>query len=231
MARKLLKFLMALFMVTLISGVIFFYLSGRSEHSSQESTNYRSVKTKKDPTIRGFRFSGYHEGQKAITIKAAKFSVEKKKIGIFKFSVVRAARFRGAEIDLYVNNDSSADSLQDKRTITTKGLFLKETIPVSLLNGATSAVFEPVKINFCLNDTPITQIRAKRATFEPLQGRIVLDGKIFATAALNQLSTNRLMIYPEKGIIKVNNNFVLKTESQQISGEKLTTDLFLKKVD
>jgi hypothetical protein len=231
MARKYLKFLAILIMLTLISCVIFFYLSGSSNLPLQEKKNYPSLKKKKDLTIRGFRFSGYHEGQKAITIKAAKFSVEKKKIGIFKLSLARAARFRGAEIDFYVNNDPSAADLQDKKTIALDGIFSKETFPVSVLNGATSAVFEPVKINFCLlDDTPVTEIRAKRATFEPLHRRIVLRGEIFATAGFSQLSTNRLMIYPEKGIIEINNKFVLKTQNEQIIGEKLTTDLFLKKV-
>ena len=230
MAKKFIKILLVFFMLTLISAVIFSYLSGRSENPLQEKAYYHSVKREKSPSITGFRFSGYLEGQKAITIKAAKFSFEKKKIGFLKLSLLRAARFRGAEIDFYLNNDSSDGSLQDKRTITTKGLFSKEAFPVSLLKGATSVVFEPVKISFCLDDTPVTEISARRATFEPLQCRLVLDGKIVAKTAPNQLSTNRLMIYPENGIIKVNNKFVLKTESEQISGEKLTTDLFLKKV-
>ena len=159
MAKKLLKIFMALFILTLISGVIFFYLSGRSEHSSQENTHYRFSKKKNDLTIRGFHFSGYHEGLKTIAIKAARFSTEKKKIGIFKLSPLRAARFRGAEIDFYLNSDSSDGSLQDKRIITTRGLFSKETLPVSLLKGSTSVVFEPVKISFCLDDMPVTEIQ------------------------------------------------------------------------
>jgi len=218
-------------MLTLISGVIFLYVSDNSKNSSQDKTNHFSSRKKKDLTIRGFHFSGHHEGRKAITIKAAKFSVEKKKIGIFRLSPLRAARFRGAEIDFYVNNDQSAAGSQDKKDITIKGLFSKETIPVSLLKGATSAIFEPVKINFCVDDTPVTEIRAKTATFDPRRRRIVMHGDIFATAGFNQLSTNRLMIYPEKGIIEVNNKFVLKTQGEQINGEKLITDLFLKKMD
>lgn len=230
MARKHLKFLIILFMLILISGVIFLYVSDTDKHSSQDKTNHFSFRKKKDLTIRGFRFSGFHQGRKAITIKAAKFSVEKKKIGIFKFSPLRAARFRGVEIDFYVNNDPSAESLQAKNAITIKGLFSKDTIPVSLLKGAASAVFEPVKINFCLNDTPVTEIRAKTATFDPRHRRIVMQGDIFATANSNQLSTNKLMIYPDKGIIEVKHKFVLKTQSEQMNGEKLTTDLFLNTV-
>jgi len=218
-------------MLTLISGVIFLYVSDSYKHSSQDKTNHFSFRKKKDLTIRGFRFSGYHEGRKALTIKAARFSIEKKKIGIFKLSPLRAARFRGAEIDFYVNNDPSNEGLTDKKDVNIKGLFSKETIPASLLKDSTSAVFEPVKINFCLDDAPVTEIYAKRATIEPLKRRIVLAGKIVATAAPNKLSTDRLMIYPEKGRIEVSNKFVLKTESEQISGEKLTTDLFLKKVE
>jgi hypothetical protein len=220
-----------LFMLTLFSGVIFLYVYDSYKQSSQEKTNHFSFRKKKDPTIKGFRFSGYHEGQKAITIKAAKFSVEKKKIGILKLSPLRTARFRGAEIDFHVTTDSSAEGSHDKKEAAIKGVFSKETIPASLLKGAASVIFEPVKINFYLDDTPVTEIHAKKASIDPLQRRIVLKGKIVATAAPNRLSTNRLMIYPEKGIIEVNNNFVLKTQGEQINGEKLITDLFLKRVD
>jgi len=219
-------------MLTLISGVIFLYVSDSVKHSSQDKANHFSFRKKKDLTIRGFHYSGYHEGRKALTIKAAKFSIEKKKVGIFKFSPLRAARFRGAEIDFYVNNDPSAAGSQDKKDVTIKGLFSKETLPASLLKGASSAIFEPVKINFCsLDGKPVMEIRAKRATFDPRRRRIVMDGKILATASSNELSTNRLLIYPDKGIIEVNNKFVLKKQGEQINGDKLTTDLFLKKVD
>jgi hypothetical protein len=189
------------------------------------------VKKKKDLTIRGFRFSGYHEGQKTITIKAAKFSIEKKKIGVFKFSPMRAARFRGAEVDLYVKNERFAEKLQDQKDIIIKGLFSQETMPVSALKGATSLVFEPVKINFYLDDISTTQIRARKATLDPRQRRVILTGQILATTALNQLSTERLMIYPEKGIIEVDNKFVFETKVERITGEKLTTDFFLNKID
>ena len=232
MARKHLKLLLILFMLTLICGVTFLYISDSVKQSSQNKRNHFSSRNKKGLTIRGFRFSGYHEGQKTLTIKAARFSVEKKKIGILKLSPLRTARFRGAEIDFYVNNDPSAAGLSVKKDITIKGLFSKETIPTSLLKGATSAVFEPVKINFCLLDgKPVTEIRAKRATFDPRRCRIVMDGKILATASFSELSTNRLLIYPDKGIIEVKNKFVLKTQSGQITGEKLTTDFFLEKVN
>lgn len=231
MAVKHLKFLLIFFMMTLISGVIFVYLSERSNQSLQIKKNYLSLKKKKDLTIRGFHFSGYHQGRKAITIKAVRFSVEKKKFGVFKFSPLRTARFRGAEVNLYVNNDGFTENQQDKKDMIIKGLFSQETMPVSALKGVTSILFEPVKINFYLDDTSTTQIRANKATIDPRQRRVILWGKILATSALNQLSTERLMIYPEKGLIEVNNKFVLKTQSGKITGEKLATDLFLKQRD
>jgi hypothetical protein len=228
MARKHLKFLLILIMLTSLSGVIFCYLSGKSEQSSQEATKSYFVKLKKDPTIRDFRFSGYHQGKKAITIKAVKFSVEKKKIGIFKFSPLRAARFRGAEINLYLDNIQLTDGLPNQQDIIVKGLFSQETMPTSALKGATSVVFEPVKINCYLDDTNLTEIHARRASLDSRRRRLILQGKILVTSASNQLATERLIIYPEKGIIEVNNTFVLKTQSEKITGDKLTTDFFLK---
>jgi hypothetical protein len=231
MARKNINFLLITFILTLFSGVIFFYLSGKSELSSQENLKHRSVKNKKDLTIRGFRFSGYHEGQKAVTIKATKFSVEKKKIGIFKFAPLKAARFRGVEVDLYLNSIKVTNGVAKPKDIIVKGLFAKETMPFAALKGATSIIFEPVKISVYLDDTSKTQIRASKATLDPRQRRVILRGQILATSASNQLSTERLMIYPEKGIIEINDKFILKTNSERITGEKLTTDFFLNKVE
>jgi hypothetical protein len=218
-------------MLTLISGVIFLYVSDSYKQSSQDKSNHFSFRKKKDLTIRGFRFSGYHEGRKALTIKAARFSIEKKKIGIFKLSPLRAARFRGAEVDLYLDNIQHADGSPNQKLMIVKGLFSEETMPVSVLKGVTSMIFEPIKINFYSDDTSVTEIHARKATLDLRQRRVVLQGKILATSALNQLSTKRLLIYPEKGIIEVNDNFVLTREGEQITGDKLITDLFLKKVD
>ena len=231
MARKHLNFILLTFVLTLLFGVIFSYLTGKSELSSQENIKKPSLKKKKDLTIRGFRFNGYHEGKKSITIKAAKFGFEKKRIGIFKFSPMRAARFRSAEVDLYLDRIQLSDGLLDQKDVAIKGLFSQKTMPVSAFNGATSVIFEPVKINFYLDDTNVTEIHAREATFDPRRHRVILRGQIQATTASNQLSTDRLMIYPEKGIIEVNNKFVLKTKGEQITGEKLTTDFFLRKVD
>ena len=231
MARKKLNFILIAFILTLLSGAIFFYLSEKTKRSSQKNLKHQSLIKQRDLTIRGFRFSGYHEGKKTITIKAAIFGVEKKKIGIFKLSPLRAARFRGAEVDLYVNNIPSNDVLQDKKKMIIEGLFSQEAMPVSALKGATSVTFEPVKINFYLDDTSTTQIRAGKATLDPRQRRVILQGQILATAASNQLSTERLVIYPEKGIIEINNKFVLETKGERVTGEKLKTDFFLRKVD
>jgi len=209
----------------MISSALFFYFHRESKHSPVGKKNYPSLQRKKDIVIKGFRFNGYHEGRQTITIKAAKFSIEKKKIGIFKFTLVRAAKFRDAEIDLFINED-----LPGKNETTIKGLFSQETPLGSSLKGATSIIFKPVKINFRFANAPVTKIHASKATFDSSRQRIILKGQIIATAESNQLSTNRLMIYLEKGTFEIKNKFVLKTQSGQITGEKLITDFFLKKL-
>ena len=54
-------------MLTLICGVIFLYVSDSYKHSSQDKANHFSFRKKNDLTIRGFRFSGYHEGRKTLS--------------------------------------------------------------------------------------------------------------------------------------------------------------------
>ena len=103
-------------------------------------------------------------------------------------------------------------------------------IPPSDLKGSVSAICEPVKINLYLDDTPVTGIKAETAIVDPLRRRLILRDTVRVTSGSSLLSTDRLVIYPETGLFEVNNKYVLETKGETITGEKLTTDFFLKKI-
>ena len=236
--------LFAVIGLALITGVVFLRMNETSKSYEAEEKIFIRLKKNTGPIIRGFQYNNYHKGRKALNIKAAKFSIEKKKIGIFKLSPFKVARFRDAEIDFYGETDQPDDKTSQPRKalsgsengaairndIAFKGILSQEMMPPSVLKGSVSAVCEPVKINLYLNDALVTMIQAEKAIVDPRRRRMILRKNIQVTSGASHLSTNRLAIYPETGLFEIENNYVLKRQGETITGEKLTTDFFLKKI-
>jgi lipopolysaccharide export system protein LptA len=103
-------------------------------------------------------------------------------------------------------------------------------LPPLALKGSVSAVFEPVQINFYIDDAPRTMIKAQKAIVDPRRRRMILQKDVQVNSGALNLSTDRLVIYPETGLFEIEKNYVLKTQDKTITGENLTTDFFLQKV-
>jgi lipopolysaccharide export system protein LptA len=183
--------------------------------------------------IRGFNFTSYDEGGKNITIKAVKYSIEKMKIAFFRTGTVRLAKFKNAEIDIYVNQVESGKYFKgnsQKYNYSLKEIFTEEALPANGLNNAVSLLFEPIKINFYDGKTLITQIQAKKASIKSKDGNIVFQGNVTATSESRSLSTDRLTLLPDTGEITTNHYFVFKTPENKATGNVITTDLLLNPV-
>ena len=244
MNAKTVKVTFILISLALITGVIFHRINERSKSLQAEKKIFLRFKKNTGPIIRGFQYSKYYEGRKALSIKAAKFSIEKKKVGIFKISPFKVARFRDAEIDFFGESnqpdDKTGQALKSlsgsengaavRNDIAFKGILSQEMMPPSALKGSVSAICEPVKINLHLDDAPVTRIQAGKAIVDPRKRRMILRDNIQVTSGSSHLSTDRLAIYPETGLFEINNTYIFQTQGETITGEKLTTDFFLKKV-
>gem|GEM_PF-4660633 len=230
--------------IALISAVVLKGINDRSKSIKAEEKIFLRLKKSSGPIIRGFQYSNYHKGRKALNIRAAKFSVEKKKIGIFKFSPLKIARFRDAEIDFYGQTDPPDENMSQMhkalsgkdssaatgKDISFKGVLSSEMLPPPALKGSVSAICEPVRINLFLNDAPRTMVQAEKAIVDPRQRRMILRKNVQVNSGGLNLSTDRLVIYPETGLFEIDKKYVLKMQDKTVTGEKLTTDFYLKKV-
>jgi hypothetical protein len=243
MNAKNIKVTFILISLALITGVVLHRINESSKSFQAEEKNFLRFRKNTGPIIRGFQYSNYYKGKKSLNIRAAKFSVEKKKIGIFKLSPFKVVLFRDAEIDFFGTTKkpidktsppskalSGSENATIKHDISFKGVLSQEMMPPSVLKGAVSAICEPVKINLYLDDAPVTKIQADKAIVDPRQQRMILSDNIRVTSGFSHLLTDRLEIYPETGLFEMNNKYVLETQGETITGDKLTTDFFLKKV-
>jgi hypothetical protein len=222
----------------------FINIKAKQKSVQAEKEVFLRLKKNTGPVIRGFQYSNYHEGKKALNIRAAKFSIEKKKVGLFKLSPFKIACFRGAEIDLFGERHQHGNEKRSPRNksannvrtaaggkdISFKGLLSQETLPTNALKGSVSAICEPVKINLYMDGVLVTSIQAEKAVVDPRRRRMILKKNIQAESGDTNLSANRLAIYPEKGVFEIENEYVLKKQDQTINGDKLTTDFLLEEV-
>jgi hypothetical protein len=151
-------------------------------------------------------------------------------MGLFSTELVRIAKFKGAEIDIYtkqVESEKKWESDSQKPNYSLKGVFTKEAMPASHLKNVVSFIFEPVKINFHIGKSLITRIQANRATVKSKDRSIDFQGQVLVTAESSSLTTDKLTFVPDSGLFKTDRHFVHKTSEKQITGETLTTDLSL----
>jgi len=230
--------------MALIAGLVLLETKEKATSSRADEKIFLRLKKNSGPVMRGFQYSNYHKGRKALNIRAAKFNVEKKKIGVFKFSPFKVARFRDAEIDFFGKIDHPDDkpskprkSLSDigpgeiaGNDISFSGVLSQDMLPPPALKGSISAICEPVKLNLYLEDNPVTMIYAEKGIVDPRRRRMILHHNIRVISGGAELTTDRMAVYPETGMFEIENDYVLKKGDETITGEKLTTDFFLKKI-
>jgi hypothetical protein len=180
--------------------------------------------------IRGFQFCSYDQRGKNITIKASRYRIEKMKIAFFRTGAVRLAKFKNAEIDVYVDkveSDKDFEGDNQKYNYSLKEIFTEEALPDNGLKNAVSFLFEPVKISFYDGKTLIAQIQAKKASIKSKDGNMVFQGNVTATSESKSLSTDKLTLLPDNGEITTNHHYVFKTSENKATGNGITTDLLL----
>ena len=193
--------------------------------------------------IRGFHFEGSHEGRKTISIKADKFTIEKKKLGFFRLGMINMAMLRNADIDIYGKRTSPAaeklqktygqipakppNNKQMSRGITFKDIFQKEALPTFRHKRILSILMEPASVKLHTEQSEIIRITAASASIRLKKRDILFKGDVRVESGPKVLMTEQLKMFPENGILRTDGYFVLNISGKKWEGEGLITDLFL----
>lgn len=226
------------------------YHSSNLENDRKTISRYQYPRPKHE--IRGFRFDGTHEGRRVISIKADRFSIDKKKIGFFRFGLMNEARFENAIIRIYgrsgqpeksevggqksevgvrsEHTEKRSDGYGSQQDLTFKGIFSKGALPSFPIKRISSIVMEPVSVELHNEESVVTRISASSAIIRLKKREIFFKGNVRAVSGPMVLTTERLSVFPEKAIMKTNQHFLLKTPEKQWSGQRLTTDIYLRSI-
>lgn len=225
----------------IIGGTVFQYLQHRSLTSNKPDVNiYRHREQGHRLKIRGFNFQGYCEGKKVLSIKADKFTLEKKKLGFFRLGFSNTARFANPVIDIYGTDGGNKDSTlpkkdsgaaqKDIRTseqVDFSGIFEKEALPSFHMKRIASVILEPVCINLYQDKAQLTQITASFATIRLKQRVIVFKSNVRVKSGSRSLRTSRLVFHPESAIMEADGSFVLSAGGEEVEGKSISTNIFL----
>ena len=222
---RLYRFFLLLLLFLVVAGLIFLLLRQRTltthntapEVPSQRYSKYRLK-------IKGFQFDSLNNGEKILSIKADNFTIEKKKLGFFRFGLINVAIFENAIIDVYLKRKVSGN---DANLIREAFPSLKDALPSFSTKRISSITIEPVCLNLRDEKSLFTQITSKSAMIKLKKHNIIFKGGVQVISGNKSLSTERLTLLPEKSIMKTEGHFILKTPQKKMGGEQLTVDIFL----
>ena len=187
--------------------------------------------------IRGFRYDAAYEGQKTISIMADRFSIDKKKLGFFRFGLMNEARLENASIRIYARAnlpakkaDGSHNKASSGQALTFNNVFSKGTLPSFPIKRVSSILMEPVYVEIHDEQSVVTKISASSAAIRLTKRDILFEGNVRVVSGSRILTTDRLTVIPDNAAMKTDRHFVLNTTEKQLEGNQLTTDIFLKSI-
>jgi hypothetical protein len=193
--------------------------------------------------IVGFRYEGNREGKKTISIKADKFTIEKKKLGLFRVGLLNVARFKNAVIDIYGQRIGTGQDALPMSTAQAPGkpnthtqnsgmsfreLFTGDALPSFSVKRISSIMIEPICLNLYDGESLISQITASSANIRLRKRDIFFEGNVLVKSGSASLKSDHLILMPENGALRAERHFFLETPEKRLEGERLTTDLYLR---
>ena len=241
--RKPIQITLAMIILITIAGMIYLY---RHHQQAPALTGQEEVADPKAykpfQEIRGFQFNGTHEGKSVITIKADRFSIQKKKVGFFRFGLMNEAVFENVVVHIYgrpvqtpgrepVRSDkiSSTASGAEQR-ITFKDVFSKQSLPALPMKRISGVIMKPVEIVLHDEHAIASRIRAAMGIIRFKTRDAYFKGNVELVSGPRVLTADQLIMDPESAMIKTNGRFVMKTPEKQWEGTALSADIYLRKI-
>ena len=222
---KFYKYFLYFVLIVTVAGTIFLFNRNRTlptRDTQQEASHQKYLKYRLQ--IKGFKFDSFDDGEKVLSIKADKLTVEKKKLGFFRLGLINVAIFKNAVIDVYLKRKLSGN---DPDFIREALPSLKDAFPSFSTKRISSIIIEPVCLNLQDENSLLTQITSNSAIIKLTKQNILFKGGVQVVSGEMSLITERLNLFPENSVMKTDRHFILKTPEKKIEGNNITVDMFL----
>lgn len=222
---RLYRFFLLLLLVLVVAGTIFLFNRHRTLTTCEiQKEGPRQRYSKHRLQIKGFKFNSHDNGEKTLSIKADKFTIEKKKLGFFRFGLINVAIFENAIIDIYLKRKL----FNNRSNFIRKALpSLKDALPSFSTKRISSITIEPVCLNLRDEKSLFTQITSNSAMIRLTKQNILFKGGVQVVSGDKSLITERLNFFLENSVMKTERHFILKTPEKRLEGNRLTVDILL----
>lgn len=173
----------------------------------------------------GYEFT--NQGKLFLSVKADRFRIQKKKVGIFRFGLAKEARFDNAKIKFFfsdnINPDNAAGQFdQLKKYIQNENFkpFRNETV--------CSVLLKPIQIEIYKNRDRVLKISASTCDLKIKKEYLEFKGSIIAQAESRRLMTEKLVLNLKTAKLIAAESYTLITPDDSFTGDQIETDIHLR---
>jgi hypothetical protein len=187
--------------------------------------------------MRGLSVDSWAKDRKLLTVKAERFSIEKRKFGFFRFGLMKVVHMTDSRIELYDFFTGSSDNPHPADNVEKPELdqllvdsLLKQTVPHSSLKGISAIEMKPVSLRIYDQKRVLTRINADSLFIGSRKGSVAFHGNVSVEAPSGVLTTEELVLLPRQALLETHQYFKLKTLEKEFEGYHLVTNLLLNKL-
>jgi hypothetical protein len=224
------KIILFLLVIPAVS-VMLYYLARFEPSKTEKNCFQRRSLSEQRMQVKRLRFSDHVLGKKTLDIRADEFTVEKMKMGHFRFSLFNVARLKNMKIDLFGQPTIVAGNpdVLDPREVTFKGILGKASLSPLGIKRISSMKAEPVRVRLYNQERLITSISASSAQFNLDTGQITFRGNVHGISGHREIQSAFLVFIPGKKSLEIGGSYRLKDDAGSTRiGKGFSCDLFLK---
>jgi hypothetical protein len=191
--------------------------------------------------IKGFQYDAFNAGRRVLSIKADEFSIQKKKIGFFRFGLLNDARLKNVSIHLYGTSGqpekrsttreapkTGSHSFETPpKTFNIVDILSQNPFPAFAIKRISSIELEPVEFMLHNGNAVVTKISARSATIRLRNKQVLFTGGVRLESGSRLLTTEQLILHPESATISTDSQYKLDLPGKSLVGKNLTIDIFL----
>ncbi|MCP3876148.1 MAG: hypothetical protein GY699_23755 [Desulfobacteraceae bacterium] len=216
--KRIIQILIFILLISLTLVVVLKYISATDTTRTKFPLKSKSV-SRPFHDIKTFYYSKTEKGQRVFTIQADRFRVQKKKLGMIRFGLVKEVVVDNAKIDIYQIPETQ---------INLQTIVDPKTLSKFKANKSKNIIFKPVTLRVLAEKgMPVTTISAQSAGVDIKDKKFVFKENVKVVSSGKTLYAGSLSMTSKGGEMVARDGFVLKLPEQIIKGDTLHTNIFL----
>ena len=214
---------LSIFLLLVLTAIITYSQLNLQDAGKPKAHKASGIFSKPFHDIKGLRYTRTEKTRRMYVIKADRLRVQKKKLGLIRFGLIKEIIIDNATIDFYKHSDHKLN-LQ----ILTQGLKESKSISSMILKSTGKVILNPVVLQILSQEGQLlSKLCAESATFNLKKKQIVFERNVEIHSGNRTLNAASLAVISKYGQLIARQGVILKTPDKTITKDLLETDIFL----